>query len=80
MNQVESRINRIEETTLTSVSLSGSHKMVSFDDFRFLIDQAKQKEDWQQMFYLLYEDFCLLENWQTYEWKKKAKEMGIELI
>lgn len=78
MNNLD-RIKQIESTTLTSVSLTGSHKMVSHDDFRFLIDQANQIDDWQQLFYLLYKDFCSLENWRTDEWEAKAKEMSIEL-
>lgn len=35
------RIKRIEETTLSTVSMQGSFIMLSHDDYRFLLDQAQ---------------------------------------
>lgn len=36
-------------------------------------------EQWKELFFLLKSDFELLENFQTGEWIKKAKEMGIDV-
>ena len=36
-------------------------------------------EQWKELFFLLKNDFELLENFQTGEWVEKAKELGIDV-
>lgn len=36
-------------------------------------------EDWKELFFLLKDDYSLLENFQTNEWLVKARKMGIKL-
>lgn len=37
----KSRLERIEATTLTSVTVEGSHRILSEDDYQFLLQNAK---------------------------------------
>lgn len=39
----------------------------------------KQLDDWIELFYLLKNDYDLLENFQTNDWMVKAREMGINI-
>ena len=41
--------------------------------------QQKEIEDWKELFFLLKSDFEKLENFQTYDWKIKARQMDLEV-
>lgn len=42
-----------------------------------ILRQQKELDNWKELFYLLYNDHIKLENYQTEEWKIKAKKMGL---
>lgn len=42
MSEESSRIQRIEETTLSSTSMYGSFKMLTHSDYLFLLELAKR--------------------------------------
>ena len=41
----QSRLKRIRETTLTFVGMEGSHRMLSEDDFQYLLREAQRATD-----------------------------------
>lgn len=83
---VDVRDNLFDETDFISdegydllPSYAGSPYEVLCGMEQKIIRQKKELEDWRELFYLLYNDHIRLENFQTEEWKTKAKKMGVDI-
>lgn len=67
-----------EQLELIKKQLQGI--MVWTDSLQIENKQLKEElKEWKELFLLLKSDHELLENFQTQEWKEKARKMGIQL-
>jgi hypothetical protein len=58
---------------------SDAGNLSEWDHIRAIFTLKREIEQWKELFFLLKSDHELLENWQTNEWMKKAREMGIDV-